>query len=45
MDDYLSDIFLAARVNALVKSGQLDMRGESALKMRHCEVRLPTSRG
>jgi hypothetical protein len=45
MDDHLSDIFLAARVNALVKSGQLDMRGESALKMRHTEVKLPTPRG
>jgi uncharacterized protein DUF3658/uncharacterized protein DUF1835 len=45
MDDHLSDIFLAARVNALVKSGQLEIRGKSALQMRHTEVKLPTPRG
>lgn len=37
------DIFLAARVNALVESGQLEIQGESALDMRHSEVRLATS--
>jgi hypothetical protein len=45
MDDHLSDIFLAARVNALIKSGQLEIRGKSALQMRHTEVKLPTPRG
>jgi len=45
MDDHLTDIFLAARVNALVKSGQLEIRGKSALEMRHTEVKLPTPRG
>jgi len=46
-DDVLqtSDIFLASRVNALVESGQLEIRGKSALRMRHSEVRLPMSRG
>lgn len=38
------DIFLAARVNALVESGQLEIQGKSALEMRHSEVRLATSR-
>jgi hypothetical protein len=34
------DVFLAARINALVESGQLERRGRSAVDMRHCEVRL-----
>ncbi len=43
MDDCIfqsGDIFLAARVNSLVKSGRLDMRGKSALEMQFSEVRL-----
>jgi hypothetical protein len=35
------DIFLAARVNALVGAGRLELQGRSALEMRHSEVRLP----
>jgi hypothetical protein len=36
-----SDLFLAARVNALVEAGRLDLRGRSALEMRFSEVRFP----
>jgi Protein of unknown function/Domain of unknown function (DUF1835) len=42
MDDYIiqpGDIFLAARVDALVESGLLEIRGESALEMHVSEVR------
>ena len=44
MDDNIiqpGDLFLAARVNALVENGLLEIRGESALEMHHSEVRLP----
>jgi hypothetical protein len=47
MDDCVfqaGDIFLAARVNALVKAGRLERQGRSALEMRHSEVRLPAAR-
>jgi uncharacterized protein DUF3658/uncharacterized protein DUF1835 len=43
IDNYViqsSDIFLAARVNALVETGRLELRGRSALEMRFSEVRL-----
>jgi hypothetical protein len=36
----VSDLFLAARVNALVASGHLERQGRSAVDMRRCEVRL-----
>jgi hypothetical protein len=35
------DMFLAARINALAKSGHLEIRGKSALEILHSEVRLP----
>jgi len=35
------DVFLAGRINALVESGRLEIQGESALKMRASQVRLP----
>jgi hypothetical protein len=40
----VSDLFLAARVDALVASGQLERQGRSAIYMRRCEVRLPQAR-
>jgi hypothetical protein len=48
MDDCIyqtGDIFLAARVAALVESGRLELQGKSALNMRYSEVRLPKRRG
>jgi len=39
------DLVLAARVSALVDSGQLEYRGQSPLNMRNSEVRLPQPRG
>jgi hypothetical protein len=47
MDDWIiqaCDLVLAARVNALVESGRLEVRGNSALEMRYSEVRLPSER-
>ncbi len=44
MDDSISDLFLASRVDALVESGRLERQGRSAVDMRHCEVRLPEER-
>jgi hypothetical protein len=44
MDDGISqtgDLVLAARVQALVETGQLELQGTSALEMRSSEVRLP----
>jgi Protein of unknown function/Domain of unknown function (DUF1835) len=44
MDDWTiqtGDVFLAARVNALAKSGRLEVRGESVLEILHSEARLP----
>jgi hypothetical protein len=38
------DMFLAARVNALAESGNLEIRGKSALEMFSTEVRLPGAR-
>lgn len=38
------DIFLAPRINALVESGRLEIKGKSALEMRFSEVRLPRAR-
>ena len=35
------DVFLAGRINALAESGRLEIQGESALKMRASQVRLP----
>jgi Protein of unknown function/Domain of unknown function (DUF1835) len=46
MDDWIvqsGDMFLAARINALAKSGRLEIRGKSALEILHSEVRLPRS--
>jgi Protein of unknown function/Domain of unknown function (DUF1835) len=43
MDDQIfqtGDLFLAARVNALVEAGRLELQGRSALEMHHSEVRL-----
>jgi hypothetical protein len=40
----ISDLFLAARVDALVASGRLERQGRSAVDMRRCEVRLPEVR-
>lgn len=48
MDDCIfqtGDLFLAARVNALVEAGRLELQGKSALEMRFSEVRLPRARG
>jgi hypothetical protein len=48
MDDRLfqtGDLFLAARVNALVESGRLEIQGKSALEMHFSEVRLPRAGG
>jgi hypothetical protein len=39
------DIFLAARMNALVESGRLEIQGKSTLEMHLSEVRLPRARG
>jgi hypothetical protein len=42
-DDWIvqsGDMFLAARINALAKTGRLEVRGESALEILHSEVRL-----
>jgi hypothetical protein len=47
MDDWIvqtGDMFLAARINALAKSGHLDIRGKSALEILYSEVRLPGAR-
>jgi hypothetical protein len=44
MDDHLiqvGDRFLAARIDAIVKSGGLEMQGKSALEMNKSLVRLP----
>jgi hypothetical protein len=44
MDDWIvqsGDMFLAARINALAKSGRLEIRGKSALEILHSEVRWP----
>jgi uncharacterized protein DUF3658/uncharacterized protein DUF1835 len=44
MDDQIfqtDDLFLAARVNALVEAGRLELQGKSALAMGYSEVRLP----
>jgi hypothetical protein len=38
------DMFLSARVNALAESGNLEIRGKSALEMFSTEVRLPGAR-
>jgi hypothetical protein len=46
MDDCIigpGDLFLRARVNALVESGRLEIRGKPASEMRASEVRLPRS--
>jgi len=43
-EGHASDLFLAARVNALVASGHLERQGRSAVDMRRCEVRLPGGR-
>jgi hypothetical protein len=48
MDDCIfqtGDLFLAARVNALVEVGLLELQGRSALEVRVSEVRLPRARG
>jgi hypothetical protein len=37
------DLFLSARVNALVESGRLEIRGQSAFEMHASEVRLPAT--
>ena len=37
------DLFLSARVNALVESGHLEIRGQSAFEMHASEVRLPAT--
>jgi hypothetical protein len=47
MDDCIfqtGDLFLAARVNALVEAGRLELQGRSALEMHYSEVRLPAAR-
>jgi Protein of unknown function/Domain of unknown function (DUF1835) len=47
MDDCIAqtgDMFLAARVNALAKSGRLEIQGKSALEIFSSEVRLPGPR-
>jgi hypothetical protein len=47
MDDNViqtGDAVLTARINALVKSGRLEIRGTSAFEMRSSEVRLPKAR-
>ena len=47
MDDCIiqpGDTFLAARVNALVENGRLEIRGKSALEILLSEVRLPRAR-
>jgi hypothetical protein len=44
MDDEVvqaGDIVLAARVDAMAKSGLLEIQGKSALEMRNSLVRLP----
>ena len=38
------DLFLSARVNALVESGRLECRGNNPLEMRFSEVRLAQAR-
>jgi hypothetical protein len=46
MDDDLhqtGDIFLVARVNALVESGRLELQGVSAFEMQTSKVRLPAA--
>jgi hypothetical protein len=48
MDDDIvqsGDMFLAARINALARSGRLEIRGKSALEILYSEVRLPRARG
>ncbi len=47
MDDCIcqaDDMFPAARINALVESGRLEIRGKSALEILFSEVRLPRPR-
>ena len=47
MDDWIcqtGDMFLAARINALAKSGRLEIRGKSALEILLSEVRLARPR-
>jgi Protein of unknown function/Domain of unknown function (DUF1835) len=47
MDDCIiqsGDMFLTARINALVESGRLEIRGESTLEILFSEVRLPKVR-
>jgi len=47
MDDCIiqpGDTFLAARGNALVENGRLEIRGKSALEILLSEVRLPRAR-
>jgi Protein of unknown function/Domain of unknown function (DUF1835) len=47
MDDRIfqtGDIFLVARVNALVEAGRLELQGESAFEMHASKVRLPAVR-
>ena len=39
------DMFLAARIASLAKSGRLEIRGKSALEIFHSEVRLPGAQG
>jgi Protein of unknown function/Domain of unknown function (DUF1835) len=39
------DMFLAARIASLAKSGRLEIRGKSALEIFHSEVRLPGAPG
>ena len=44
MEDFTfqtGDLLLAARVNALVESGRLEIQGKSALEMQFSQVRLP----
>jgi hypothetical protein len=46
MDDWIvqsGDMFLAARINALAKSGRLEIQGKSALEILYSEARLPRS--
>lgn len=47
MEDHVfqaGDLFLVARVNALVEAGRLELRGESAFEMHTSTVRLPATR-
>jgi len=40
-----NDTFLAARMRALVESGRMEIRGETARDIVFVEVRLPSARG